>query len=215
MQITALHMLVGNSVNLTLWSAVVNWWWMCTSEWHTQLLHHHCLKGSSWCLFLFRNPFYFLKFNCISLFKIKELSKRAQMKRQKRTEATQKHLEKRLTNVDISKIGEEFPDLADEVSDSFKGNSNRCNNRKIYIPDLVWQWNEHARRTHSVWYGRIRKLKTKRKVPNYSIAYWADDDTYVMPQIIIFQNGLWLRIWFQRMLSLLIKTRETLKIDLI
>lgn len=98
------------------------------------------------------------------------------MKSQKKTESVQKKLEKKLQSVDVNNLGTEFPDLTEENVSVLKN----ILTGHVVGKDICHTWYEEVDNSHSVWYGRVEKLKTRGrgKVPHYKVAYWAEDESY-------------------------------------
>ena len=115
----------------------------------------------------------------------KELSRRAEEKRQKRMEKARKQLEKQLQKADINNISTVFPDLSDATTSTLKD----ILNGTIIGRDICHNWYDSHTNAQSTWNRRIEKLRTKKHIPFYKIAYWGDDETYENAMTMMYLNG--------------------------
>lgn len=103
-----------------------------------------------------------------------ELSQRAAVKRQKKDQKERKKIETALKNTKLEDLAVTFAELEkkplNDMHDILSGTALGRN--------LCHLWYDIEANNHVLYYGRIEKLKTKKKVAMYTVAYWGQKESH-------------------------------------
>lgn len=105
---------------------------------------------------------------------LQELTRRTELKRQKKEDKERKQLEKMLASLQVKDIPTKFPDLEEKaLADLIDILSDQIVSRNV-----CHLWMDNETQNHVLYYGKIEKKK-KKKESTYVVAYWiAKEEEY-------------------------------------